>query len=332
MRILVGGSLRQVPRDPGLCRDFVAALGTEIVKLGHVLVNGCRSSLDREIACAAGAWLVRDGRNPSDRIVSYCLRDVEPIHTVGTVRVSALSDWQMNHPELRVPEQIELAHATIFVAGAEGTFWAKNWAFYARKPILGIPRFGGAGETIYDHELSRLRSSSPEAAGDYETLNQLSSDFSRYAAQVVGLAERLVTPRTIFTIMPFRREFREVYSSYQEVCGEFGFTAERTDESASTERIIPRIEAGIRGCAFAIADVSEPSPNVFFETGFARALGKDVIMTARKGTNLPFDAGDIPVIFWEMQEDLKEALRKRLAGLLGKYGKTYSAASCGAAD
>ena len=32
MRIFVGGSLRDVPRDPDLCRQFVAALGTEIVR------------------------------------------------------------------------------------------------------------------------------------------------------------------------------------------------------------------------------------------------------------------------------------------------------------
>ena len=321
MRIFVGGSLRVVPRDSALCRDFAVALGREIVKQGHVLLNGCRSQLDKEVAGSAHEWLAGNGGNPGEMIISYCQTSAAPIHTFGKVRASSLADWQMNHPELRIPEQIDLAGATIFVAGGEGTFWAKNWAFYARKPILGIPRFGGAGETIYNQEVERLRENFPTAAEEYETLNQLSSDISSYAKEVVDLAVRLVTPRSVFTIMSFKREFRDVFASYREVCSRFKFEAERTDESMSLERIIPRVEAGIRRSAFVIADVSEPSPNVFYEVGFARALRKDVIMTARKGTQLPFDLGDAPTIFWEDQTDLRESLEKYLASLVAKFGR-----------
>ena len=169
--------------------------------------------------------------------------------------------------------------------------------------------------------MERLRENFPTAAEEYETLNQLSSDISSYAKEVVDLAVRLVTPRSVFTIMSFKREFRDVFASYREVCSRFKFEAERTDESMSLERIIPRVEAGIRRSAFVIADVSEPSPNVFYEVGFARALRKDVIMTARKGTQLPFDLGDAPTIFWEDQTDLRESLEKYLASLVAKFGR-----------
>lgn len=321
MRIFVGGSLRDVRRDPDLCHQFVVALGTEIVKKGHVLLNGCRSSLDQEIATAAGEWLTHNERTPKDRIISYCLRGDKPIHSLGTVRYSALLDWQMNHSELEVPEQIEQAGPTIFVAGNEGTFWSRNWASLARKLIFGIPRFGGAGEIIYNQELKRLRETSPAVAEEYETLNSLSADISGYAQEVVHLVERLITPRNVFTIMSFKREFRDVFSSCKDVCREFDFEAERTDESTSLERIVPRIEAGIRKSAFVIADVSELSANVFYEVGYAKALGKDVIVTAKEGTQLPFDVGDIPTIFWEIQEDLKDGLRTCLKDLVGKYGR-----------
>jgi hypothetical protein len=117
-------------------------LGTEIVRRGHILLNGCRSSLDQEIATAAHEWLQNAGK-PRDRIISYCLKSDTPIHSLGTVRYSALPDWHMNHPELEVPEQIAQAGPTIFVAGSDGTFWSKNWASFARKLIIGIPRFGG---------------------------------------------------------------------------------------------------------------------------------------------------------------------------------------------
>lgn len=321
MRIFVGGSLRDVPRDSDVCSQFVAALGAEIVRQGHVLLNGCRSSLDFEIATAAQDWLELNGVNSKEKIISYCLKSDKPVHSVGTVRYSALLDWQMNHCELELPEQIELAGATIFIAGSEGTFWSKNWASFARKPILGIPRFGGAGESIYNQELKRLRDDSPAVAEDYETLNSLSDNMIDFAKEVVCLVERLVTPRNVFTIMSFKREFYDVFASCKEVCREFKFEAERTDESSSLERVLPRIENGIRKSAFVIADVSDQSPNVFYELGYAKALGKDVIVTAKKGTQLPFDVGDIPTIFWEIQEDLKEGLRKCLADLVSKYGR-----------
>jgi hypothetical protein len=209
----------------------------------------------------------------------------------------------------------------MFVAGTEGTFWARNWAFFARKPILGIPRFAGAGETIYIQELKRLRETLPAVAEDYETLNSLTVDISGFARDVVSLAERMVAPRDVFVIMSFKREFVDVFASCKEICREFKLEAERTDESASLERITPRIERGIRRSAFVIADVSELSPNVFYEIGYAVGLGKDVIVTAKEGTKLPFDIGDVPTIFWAVQDDLKVKLRNRLAGLAGRSGR-----------
>ena len=304
-----------MPRDPDLCRQFVAALGTEIVRRGHILLNGCRSSLDQEIATAADEWLEQNGK-PRDRIISYCLKSATPIHTLGTVRFSALSDWHMNHPELEVPEQIEQAGPTIFVAGSDGTFWSKNWASFARKLVIGIPRFGGAGETIYDRELKYLRQTFPAMAEDYETLSSASNNMSDFAKEVVLLVERLVTPRNVFMIMSFKRKFKTMFTSCEEVCQEFKFKAERTDESASLERIVPRIETGIQKSAFVIADLSEPSPNVFYELGFARAVGKDVILTARKNTQLPFDVRDIPTILWENKNDLKHKLRECIRRLV----------------
>ncbi len=185
-----------------------------------------------------------------------------------------------------------------------------------------IPRFGGAGETIYGQELRRLRDAAPATAEDYETLNSLSDDIDGFASDVIQLVERLVTPRSVFTIMSFDRALRDVFDSFKEVCEKFNFEAERTDESVSLERILPRIENGIRHSAFVIADVSEVSPNVFYEVGYARALGKDVILTARRGTELPFDILDVPTIFWEDQRELKERLHTHLAASVGRYGRT----------
>jgi hypothetical protein len=275
MRIYVGGSLRNIPRDEELCHKFTRALGVEIVRQGHSLLNGCRSAFDKEIASAAYDWLkANDPDNADNRVISYCLKNDSPAFCLGSVRRSALPDWQMTHPKLYVPEQIAESRASIFVAGSEGTYWARNWAFYARRPILGVPRFGGAGEEIYQQELDRLRSSCSPTKGHFETLNQLSLDVENYAKQVVDVAKQLVIPRVVFSVMSFRKEYLPVYKVFQEACKKFGFTVERTDQSLTAERIIPRIENGIRNSPFVLADISEDSTNVLYEVGFARALGR----------------------------------------------------------
>jgi hypothetical protein len=316
MRIFVGGSFGSATRDHELCQTFVRALGRQIVKCGHKLLNGCRSPLDSTIAEGAKEWLTDNDKDPKEFILGYYLKDQTPVHQYGTVRRSKLTDWEMTHSELKIPEQIELSHITIFVGGSDGTFGARNWAYWARKPILGIPRFGGAGETIYDQELERRAELSDLAREEYEVLNELEADMSLYAKDVVELAEKLITPRTVFPVLAFKPELRDISATYSEVCSEFGFKSERTDDSDSSERILPRIENGIRQAAFVIADISEPSRNVFYEVGYAKGMGKEVIATAKEGTDLPFDFSDIPILWWNIQEDLKQGLRRRIAAII----------------
>ena len=63
------------------------------------------------------------------------------------------------------------------------------------------------------------------------------------------------------------------------------------------------------------------SSNVFYEVGFAKGLGKEVILVAKKGTELPFDLKDLPTFFWETQRDLKKGLEERIERVVGKYGR-----------
>ena len=314
MRIFVGGSLRGVP-DIDSCRNFVAALGRAIVERGHVLLNGCRNPVDKDIAEGATQWLIENNRDPKAYVISYWQRDMQPAHKCGTVRASALPDWKMSHAELRVPEQIEKADVTIFLGGGEGTYLARNWAHWARKAILGVPRFGGAGEQIYLQELNRLRDTDQVQSEQYEHLNQITSEAAEYAKELVLLSEQLILPQKVFVIMSFKQEWEDVYNSYQEVCKLHGFKADRTDKTLSQERINPRIESGIANSAFVIADITESSPNVYFEFGFAQGCKKKVIVTAKKGTMLPFDISDVPILFWQNQGELKERLSKAIEAL-----------------
>ena len=314
MKLLVVGSLKNVPSQAELCPSFVAKLGELIVERGHTLLNGCRGSLDKAIAEAADARLKALGRKPESQLVGYRLRQAEPIHRLGLVRISERSDWELAHRDLAPPEQIAEADAAIFVAGGEGTFIAANWARISGVPVLGVTAFGGAGSELYASEKEHLAQTfgSSITREEFGALNQDTTDTERLAADVVALAERIVIPHTVFPVLPFSEAYRDVKDSFKASCSEAGFELRGTEEEETTERIIPRILDGIRRAALVIADVSEARPNVYYEIGLAQGMRKAVILTARSGTLLPFDMTDIPVIFWDSQRTLKEQLTRRL--------------------
>ena len=187
MKIFVGGSLRDVPVYNDLCCQFVKQLGEQIVKDGHTLLTSCRGSLDRAIAEAAYNWLKSNDRNIRKQLISYRLKNDEPAHRFGCIHVSKREDWDLSHPHLSPPEQIAEADVTIFVAGSQDTFLAKNWARIAEKPILGVKQFGGAGAKIYEMELdcfSRKYAQLVERQ-DFDMLNQDTDDVEQLAKDVI---------------------------------------------------------------------------------------------------------------------------------------------------
>jgi len=96
---------------------------------------------------------------------------------------------------------------------------------------------------------------------------------------------------------------------------ECGVNAERIDDPVTNDRITPRIWQSIREAEFVICDLTHARPNVFYEAGFADALGKTPIYIARVGTKLEFDVKDFPVIFFKNMKELREKLAGRLSTL-----------------
>jgi hypothetical protein len=328
MNIFVGGSLKDIPLYSELCQGFVQQLSQRVVGRGHTLLTGCRGSLDKAMAEAAHEWLSSHDRDAHRQLISYRLKNDQPVHRLGRIQVSRRTDWELSHPDLSPPEQIAAADVAVFIAGSEGTLLAANWARIANKPVLGVAQFGGAGCQIFEQERSQFKDRYAQlvASEDFDILSQDTENVEQLADDVVSLCEKIVASNTVFTIMPFTPDFRDVYASYSAVCKEFGFKAERTDESESGERIIPRILAGIRRAAFVIADASDPSANVFYEIGYAEGNGRPVIVSARKDTRLPFDIADMPVLFWSGQEELKDKLRQRVREIAPIIRKNATAA------
>src|SRR5665811_645164 len=223
---------------------------------------------------------------------------------------------------LYIPEQIQMADALILISGgSEGTYIAANWARISDKPLLPIAIFGGATEKIYNQEISAFdkKYASKISLLDYQTLNTLDTDWSAIAMDIVSLSEKLVSSKQVVAIMSYseQRQLEDAYESFQLVCEEGGYQCQRVDHSNTVGRIVQEIIEKIKYAAFVIADLTELKTNVFYELGYADGLRKPVIITAKEGTELPFDLAEVSTVFWSSQRELKEGLRTKI-GLIAK--------------
>lgn len=110
-------------------------------------------------------------------------------------------------------------------------------------------------------------------------------------------------------------ELDDVLDAIKEGASRCGIQAERIDDLQSNERITDRVLESIRNAEYVVVDLTHSKPNVYYEAGYAQALGKTPIYLAKHGTTVEFDLKDYPVIFFSGLRQLKDSLEKRLRSL-----------------
>ncbi|MPM78998.1 hypothetical protein SDC9_126013 [bioreactor metagenome] len=129
-----------------------------------------------------------------------------------------------------------------------------------------------------------------------------------------------------FVAMWFSTEMKSVYDdSIKDVVESTGYIPFRVDNHQHNNDITDEIIAGIRSCRFMIADMTGYRGGVYFEAGFAKGLGKQVIFTCRKDwfdgeidgavivkERVHFDVNHQNIIVWETQDELKKKLSARI--------------------
>lgn len=125
-----------------------------------------------------------------------------------------------------------------------------------------------------------------------------------------------------FIVMQFSAPYDQVYSDVvRSVCESFGLEAVRADELYGPGLIIRDVVDQIIRARVVIADITPPNPNVYFEVGYALALNKQIILLAKKGTELPFDVSAFRVLFYEDsiagKSRVEENLSRHLRAIVG---------------
>lgn len=123
--------------------------------------------------------------------------------------------------------------------------------------------------------------------------------------------------RRFFVVMPFSPELDDVYHfGIQKTVQALGGACERADEIQHTGGILEKIYDSIRTASIIIAEVSFPNSNVFYEIGFAHALGKPVVLLTRDISSSPFDLRGYNHIVYKSIGELRKSLDLMLREIL----------------
>jgi len=107
--------------------------------------------------------------------------------------------------------------------------------------------------------------------------------------KVFQLSQEPVDESLVSVMMPFDAGFNEIYNALETSIRSIGKRCERADNIWNHDAIIQDVVSLISTSSVVICDLSGKNANVFYETGIAHTVGRDVILITQSPDDVPFD-------------------------------------------
>jgi len=116
--------------------------------------------------------------------------------------------------------------------------------------------------------------------------------------------------------MEYREPFDTFYREVIKPQAEKLYKVVRIDEKSGPGVIFQDMQRETGQSDVVIAEITLANPNVFYELGYAQALGKPTILLAQRGGKLPFDIASYRVVFYDESIGGKSRVEEDLASHL----------------
>lgn len=256
-------------------------------------------------------------------------------------RLTPGSDWAVE-----ITRQLEEAAAVVVLisrASIESKWVIKEWTSAIHRSARVIPVLvGGATHrdlplglrniqfvdlgADYTAALASIISAVRDLVGSTEPPASESVDVARVAEDIVkrvldglGISPNRPLPqmgetqdnKLIFVICSFLPDMEPIFEAISAAAISVDLRAERVKDIIGDYRITEKMLSMIRRARFIVADLTHERPNVYFELGYARGIGKTVITILREGTERHFDIYDWTHISYMDSRPLERLLIER---------------------
>lgn len=188
-------------------------------------------------------------------------------------------------------------------------------------PFLAHIQYADFTKSYYAGVRSLVRAlQDPTGPKPNEIINpkKLAQQVAGEVAKILGL-EQAAAPRTsssldqnlVFVIMSFLPDMEPIFEGIASAANAVGLTAKRVKDIEGDYRITDKIIEMIQSARLIVVDLTHERPNVYFELGYARGLGKRVVTIARKESTIHFDVKHWKYLEYVDSRLLERDLKKR---------------------